>query len=48
MQAVRGEELQLLLILDLGTRWGKWSVSRHGRDLAPGKEPRYPLDRGLG
>jgi hypothetical protein len=27
---------------------GEWSVSRPGRALAPGKDPRYPLDRKLG
>jgi hypothetical protein len=30
---------ELLLILDLGTRWGEWSASRPGRALAPGKVP---------
>jgi hypothetical protein len=43
-----GEEVQFLLILDLGTYGGEWSASRPGRDLAPGKGPRYPLYRGLG
>jgi hypothetical protein len=32
-----GGKLQLLLILDLGTRWGEWSASRPGSALAPGK-----------
>jgi hypothetical protein len=27
---------------------GEWSASRPGRDLAPGKGSRYPLDRRLG
>jgi hypothetical protein len=36
-KALRGDELQLLLILDLGTRWGEWSASRPGRALVPGK-----------
>jgi hypothetical protein len=31
--------MQLLLILDLGNRWGEWSASRHGRALPPAKEP---------
>jgi hypothetical protein len=30
-----GEETYLLLIHDLGTRWGEWSVSRPGRALPP-------------
>jgi hypothetical protein len=30
-----GEEVQLLLIHDLGTRWGEWSASRPGRALHP-------------
>jgi hypothetical protein len=34
-----GEEVQLLLIHDLGTRWGEWSASRPGRALPPGKGP---------
>jgi hypothetical protein len=37
-----GEEVKLLLIPDLGTRWGCGRAS-----LAPGKEPRYPLYRRL-
>jgi hypothetical protein len=32
-----GEEVKLLPILDLGTRWGGWSATRPGRTLAPGK-----------
>jgi len=43
-----GEEIYLLLILDLGSRWG-WVVSVTPRPrFAPGKGPRYPLDRRLG
>jgi hypothetical protein len=38
-----GEEVQLLLILDLGTRWGEWSTSRTGRTLPPGKDPPVPI-----
>jgi hypothetical protein len=43
-----GEELQLLLILYLETRWGEWSASLPGRALASGKGgwvgPRAGLD----
>jgi hypothetical protein len=36
----------LLLILDLGTRWG-WVVSVTPRPrFTPGRDPRYPLDTG--
>jgi hypothetical protein len=38
MEALGGEEIQLLLINELGTRWGEWSASRSGRALSPGKE----------
>jgi hypothetical protein len=37
-----GEEVKLLLILDLGTRWGEWSASRPSRALAQGKGPLVP------
>jgi hypothetical protein len=47
MEALGGEEIQLLLILDLSNRWDDWSVPRIGRHLAPGKDPKYPLDRRL-
>jgi hypothetical protein len=30
-----GEDVQLLLIHDIGTRWGEWSASRPGRVLLP-------------
>jgi hypothetical protein len=30
-----GEEVQLLLILNLGTRWGEWSASHLSRALPP-------------
>jgi hypothetical protein len=44
MKALGGEEVYLLLILDLGTRWGgEWSASRPGRALAPGKGPPVPI-----
>jgi hypothetical protein len=36
------EEVQLLLIIDLGTRWGEWSASCSGRTLP------YPLETKLG
>jgi hypothetical protein len=44
-----GEVVQLLLILNLGTRWG-WVVSVTPRPrFTPGERtPRYPLDRRLG
>jgi hypothetical protein len=32
-----GEDVWLLLIHNLGTKWGKWSASRPGRALPPGK-----------
>jgi hypothetical protein len=32
-----------LLFLDLGTRWGESSGSRHGRTLPPGKGPPVPI-----
>jgi hypothetical protein len=51
MQAPGGEEVYLLLILDLGTKWGG-GVSGEGHVPAAlyplGKDPRYPLDRRLG
>jgi hypothetical protein len=31
-----GKEVQLLLIHDLGTRWGGWSASRQGSAFTPG------------
>jgi hypothetical protein len=37
-----GEEVKLLLIHDLDTRWSEWSGSRPGRALTPGKEPPTP------
>jgi hypothetical protein len=43
MKAFRGEEVYLLLILDLGTRWGEWSASHHGRALSPGQGPSVPI-----
>jgi len=35
--------LLILLIHDLGTRWGEWSASRPGRALPPGKGPPVPI-----
>jgi hypothetical protein len=37
MEALGGKEVQLLLIHDLGTRWGEWSALRHGRAFTPGE-----------
>jgi hypothetical protein len=37
MEALGGEEVSLLLILDLGTRWGEWSASRPDRAFTPGE-----------
>jgi hypothetical protein len=48
MVAHGGEEVQLLLILSLGTRWGEWSASRPGRALPPGKEPPVPIGQEAG
>jgi hypothetical protein len=48
MEALGGESVQLLLILDLGFRWGECSASRSGPALLPGKYTLYPLDRRLG
>jgi hypothetical protein len=45
MQALGGEEVYVLLILDLGSRWGEWSASP---TLPRGKDPRYPLYWRLG
>jgi hypothetical protein len=42
--------IELLLILDLGTRWGEMSASHPGRALLPERTPppQYPLDKRLG
>jgi hypothetical protein len=42
MKALEGEEVQLLLILDLSIRWGEWSASHAGHALALGKRPLVP------
>jgi hypothetical protein len=44
----RVEDVQFLLILDLGTRWGELSASPPSRDLLLGKDPHYPLGMRLG
>jgi hypothetical protein len=43
-----GEEVSLLLILNLGSRWGKWSASRLGHTLPSGKEPMVPIGQEAG
>jgi hypothetical protein len=43
METLGGEEVELLLVHDLGTRCGKWSASRPGRALLPGKWPPVPI-----
>jgi hypothetical protein len=48
MKAHGGEEIQLLLIHDLGTRWDEWSASRTGRALPPGKGPAVPIGQEAG
>jgi hypothetical protein len=46
MEALGGEVL--LLIHDLGIRWGEWSASRLGRVLPPGKGPPVPTGQEAG
>jgi hypothetical protein len=41
--ALGREDIHLLLILDLDTRWGEWSASHPGRNLPPGKGPPIPI-----
>jgi hypothetical protein len=43
MEALGGEEVWLLLIHDVGTRWGLWSASRPSLALSPGKGPPVPI-----
>jgi hypothetical protein len=43
-----GEEVQLLLILDFGTRGGEWSGLRLGRALPPGKGLPVPIGQEAG
>jgi hypothetical protein len=43
MEALGGEEIQLLLIHDFGTSWGEWSASRSGRTLLPRKGLPVPI-----
>jgi hypothetical protein len=47
MEALGGE-VQLLLILDLGSRWGEWSRSHPGHTLLPGKGPPVPTGQEAG
>jgi hypothetical protein len=42
-QALGREEVKLLLILYLDTRWGEWSASRPARSLVPGKGSPEPI-----
>jgi hypothetical protein len=39
IEALRREGVQLLLFLDLGTRWGEWSTSRPGRPISQERNP---------
>jgi hypothetical protein len=43
VQALKGKEVKLLLILDPGTRGGEWSTSRPALALPPGKDPPVPI-----
>jgi hypothetical protein len=43
MQATRGDEVKLLLIIDLGSRWDEWLETRPGRALPPGNGPSVPI-----
>jgi hypothetical protein len=43
-----GEEMELLLIQDLGAKWGEWSASRPGFHLTPGKGPPVPIGEEVG
>jgi hypothetical protein len=45
---VESKAVSLLLILNLGTRWGEWSASRPGRALPPGKGPPVPIGQETG
>jgi hypothetical protein len=47
MQTTRGEEVQLLLILDLGTRL-EWATSRPGRALPPRRQREILFERWCG
>jgi hypothetical protein len=40
---LEGEEVQLLLILDLGTKWGEWSATHPVSALPAGKGPPVPI-----
>jgi hypothetical protein len=44
VKTLEGRGGKLLLIHDLGTRWGgEWSASYPGRALSPGKVPPVPI-----
>jgi hypothetical protein len=43
-----GEDVQFLIILNFGTRWGEWSASRPGRALPPVKGPPVPIGQEAG
>jgi hypothetical protein len=48
MEALGGEATKLLIVLDLGTRWGELSASRPGRSSIPGKGPPVPTGQEAG
>jgi hypothetical protein len=48
MEVQGGEEVQLLLIQNIGTRWGEWSASLPGRYLPPGKGSPIPIGQEAG
>jgi hypothetical protein len=41
----QGGGIYILLILDIGIRWGEWSASRPGHYLAPRKIPPVPIEQ---
>jgi hypothetical protein len=47
MVAPEGREVQLLLVLNLGSEGGEWSASRLGHSLHPGKGSSVPIVRVL-
>jgi hypothetical protein len=48
MEVYGRREVHLLLIHDLGHRWGVWSASRPGLALPPGEGPPVPIGREIG